>query len=126
MGLGMFDTSDNSLMVYIFGAEKSRPFTQSLHCFVGVGFVIGSALASPFLPEKPDSNQDSVCAQEEALVAGGQQSELIEEEEVKIAFFLSLVVGQLKLSSSQKSFCFKIQGQQRTASILFSATSRLS
>ena len=29
MSLGMFDTADNSLMIYIFGPKKSRPFTQS-------------------------------------------------------------------------------------------------
>ena len=30
--------------VYIFGPVKSRPFTQSVHAFVGVGFVLGSIL----------------------------------------------------------------------------------
>ena len=44
MSLGLFDTADNSLMVYIFGPIKSRPFTQSVHAFVGVGFVLGSVL----------------------------------------------------------------------------------
>ena len=44
MSLGLFDTADNSLMVYIFGPVKSRPFTQSVHAFVGVGFVLGSVL----------------------------------------------------------------------------------
>jgi len=42
MSLGLFDTADNSLMVYMFGPKKSRPFTQSVHAFVGVGFVFGS------------------------------------------------------------------------------------
>ena len=44
MSLGLFDTADNSLMVYMFGPIKSRPFTQSVHAFVGVGFVLGSLL----------------------------------------------------------------------------------
>ena len=44
MSLGLFDTADNSLMVYMFGPVKSRPFTQSVHAFVGVGFVLGSLL----------------------------------------------------------------------------------
>ena len=48
MGLGLFDTADNSLVVYMLGPNKSRPFTQSLHAFVGVGFVIGSFLANLF------------------------------------------------------------------------------
>lgn len=44
MSLGLFDTADNSLMVHMFGPIKSRPFTQSVHAFVGVGFVLGSVL----------------------------------------------------------------------------------
>eukprot|EP00093_Oithona_nana_P012844 12844.XXX_850863_849522_1 [CDS] Oithona nana genome sequencing. len=47
MGLGMFDTCDNSLMVYIFGPQRSRPFTQSVHSFVGAGFVAGILLSKP-------------------------------------------------------------------------------
>ena len=46
MSLGLFDTADNSLMVYMFGPKKSRPFTQSVHAFVGVGFVLGSVWCS--------------------------------------------------------------------------------
>jgi len=60
MSLGLFDTADNSLMVYIFGPVKSRPFTQSVHAFVGVGFVLGSILVQPFLPES-NSGDASVC-----------------------------------------------------------------
>jgi len=60
MSLGLFDTADNSLMVYIFGPVKSRPFTQSVHAFVGVGFVLGSVLVQPFLPES-NSGDASVC-----------------------------------------------------------------
>ena len=48
----MFDTSDNSLMVYIFGPKKSRPFTVCVHTMVGVGFVVGSLLCNPFLPKE--------------------------------------------------------------------------
>ena len=39
-------------MVYIFGPEESRPFTQSVHAMVGVGFVTGSFLVTPFLPQE--------------------------------------------------------------------------
>jgi hypothetical protein len=39
-------------MVFIFGPEESRPFTQSVHAMVGVGFVSGSFLATPFLPQE--------------------------------------------------------------------------
>ena len=60
MGLGLFDTADNSLIVYMLGPNKSRPFTQSLHAFVGVGFIIGSFLVQPFLPSESDENS-TVC-----------------------------------------------------------------
>ena len=59
-GLGMFDTSDNSLIVYIFGPQKSRPFTQSLHTMVGVGFLMATPICKPFLPESDTSHND-VC-----------------------------------------------------------------
>lgn len=55
-GLGMFDTSDNSLIVYIFGPQKSRPFTQSLHTMVGVGFLMATPICKPFLPESETSH----------------------------------------------------------------------
>ena len=60
MGLGLFDTADNSLIVYMLGPNKSRPFTQSLHAFVGVGFIIGSFLVQPFLPSESGENK-TVC-----------------------------------------------------------------
>ena len=60
MSLGLFDTADNSLMVYMFGPKKSRPFTQSVHAFVGVGFIFGSLMVQPFLPES-NQGDSSVC-----------------------------------------------------------------
>ena len=60
MGLGLFDTADNSLIVYMLGPKESRPFTQSLHAFVGVGFILSSVLVQPFLPQNPDEDQ-AVC-----------------------------------------------------------------
>ena len=60
MGLGLFDTADNSFIVYMLGPTKSRPFTQSLHAFVGVGFILGSFLVQPFLPEE-NTNDMAVC-----------------------------------------------------------------
>jgi len=60
MSLGCFDTADNSLMVYTMGPVKSRPFTQSLHACVGVGFVLGSLLVQPFLPVSNTGSSD-VC-----------------------------------------------------------------
>ena len=66
MGLGMFDTCDNSLMVYIFGPQKSRPFTQSVHSFVGAGFVAGILLSKPFLPAQKTTSGD-VCPRNETV-----------------------------------------------------------
>ena len=60
MGLGLFDTADNSLMIFMLGPKTSRPFTQSLHAFVGVGFVVGSFLVQPFLPQEQD-DATTVC-----------------------------------------------------------------
>lgn len=60
MGLGLFDTADNSLIVYMLGPKESRPFTQSLHAFVGVGFILSSVLVQPFLPQSPEEDQ-GVC-----------------------------------------------------------------
>lgn len=57
----MFDTSDNSLMVYIFGPLKSRPYTVCVHTMVGVGFVSGTLLCSPFLPEQSKTSSENVC-----------------------------------------------------------------
>jgi hypothetical protein len=69
----MFDTADNSLMVFMFGPVRSRPFTQSVHAFVGVGFVLGSVLVQPFLPTT-NSGSASVCpGNGEAAGPGRQQ-----------------------------------------------------
>ena len=59
----MFDTADNSLMVYIFGPEKSRPFTQMVHAFVGVGFLLTVPICNPFLPNSEGATE-TVCPQE--------------------------------------------------------------
>ena len=99
MGLGMFDTSDNSLMVYIFGTEKSRPFTQSVHCLVGVGFVFGSALSRPFLPEEGYNGDVNVCLATENSNLG---EELLKESGQKVKSFL-FVAGQQKFRVNNKS-----------------------
>merc|ERR1712226_1423832 len=77
MSLGLFDTADNSLMVYIFGPIKSRPFTQSVHAFVGVGFVLGSVLVQPFLPES-NSGDASVCPGDSAGNGTESKSDALE------------------------------------------------
>jgi len=57
--IGSLDTASNSLVLFMLGPDRSRPYTQSLHAFVGMGFVLGSLIVRPFLPEKEDSS--SVC-----------------------------------------------------------------
>eukprot|EP00092_Neocalanus_flemingeri_P035684 GFUD01038850.1.p1 GENE.GFUD01038850.1~~GFUD01038850.1.p1 ORF type:complete len:455 (-),score=72.17 GFUD01038850.1:48-1412(-) len=62
--IGSLDTASNSLVLYMLGPDRSRPYTQSLHAFVGMGFVLGSLIVRPFLPETEDNS--SVCNQEKA------------------------------------------------------------
>ena len=50
--LGCLDTASNSLVVWMLGPERSPPFTQSLHAMVAMGFVLGSLLVRPFLPDR--------------------------------------------------------------------------
>jgi len=59
LSLGCFDSADNSLFVYMLGPERSRPFIQSLHAAVALGFTLGSLLVHPFLPPATASN--TVC-----------------------------------------------------------------
>ena len=44
-------TADTSMLVYMLGAVKARPFIMALHAFIGVGFLIATLLVKPFLPE---------------------------------------------------------------------------
>ena len=49
--LAGLDTASNSLVVAMLGPVRAPPFTQSLHAMVGLGFVLGSLLVRPFLPD---------------------------------------------------------------------------
>ena len=51
MFLGCLDTASNSLVVWMLGPDRSPPFTQSLHAMVALGFVLGSLIVRPFLPD---------------------------------------------------------------------------
>ena len=44
-------TADTSLLVYMLGSFKARPFIMALHAFIGVGFLVATLLVKPFLPE---------------------------------------------------------------------------
>ena len=47
----------------MLGPEKSAPYIQALNAFVGVGFMFGSLIIRPFLPEQ--QKEGSVCGSKE-------------------------------------------------------------
>jgi len=61
MALGAFCTADASLIVYLLGPEKSRPFTMAFHALIGAGFLAATFLVRPFLPESGDQDIDEIC-----------------------------------------------------------------
>jgi len=56
---GSLSTASNSLVLFMLGPDRSPPFTQSLHAFVALGFVLGSLIVRPFLPAWEE--ESSVC-----------------------------------------------------------------
>ncbi len=71
--LGSFITADASMIVYTMGPVTSRPFTNALHAFVGVGFFAGTFLVRPFLPEDAAAKKsfEVVCGVNETSGADG-------------------------------------------------------
>merc|ERR1712241_125809 len=61
LSLGAFCTADASLIVYLLGPEKSRPFTMAFHALIGAGFLAATFLVRPFLPESGDKGTDEIC-----------------------------------------------------------------
>ena len=49
------------------GPIKSRPFTFALHSLVGVGFLAGTFLVQPFLPEEDEQTKGSPSLETSAL-----------------------------------------------------------
>ena len=45
----------NSMVVYTMGPVRSRPFTMAVHSVIGIGFLAGTFLVKPFLPEEHSS-----------------------------------------------------------------------
>ena len=41
-----------SLVVFTMGPIRSRPFTMALHSVIGIGFLAGTFLVKPFLPQE--------------------------------------------------------------------------
>ena len=56
---GTFLTADSVLLVYTLGPERSRPFINALHFFISIGFLMGTFLVQPFLPE---GTEKAVCS----------------------------------------------------------------
>ena len=65
--IGAYITADTSLVVYTMGPIKSRPFTFALHSLVGVGFLAGTFLVKPFLPEEDEQTKGSPFLETSAL-----------------------------------------------------------
>ena len=83
MALGAFCTADASLIVFLIGPEKSRPFTMAFHAtigpsivfsfhfhqsgagfffsFSGAGFLAATFLVRPFLPNSEETSPDQIC-----------------------------------------------------------------
>ena len=61
MALGCSCTADASLIVYLLGPEKSRPFTMLFHALIGAGFLAATFLVRPFLPESGVEEADEIC-----------------------------------------------------------------
>ena len=61
--LGAYITADSSIVVFTMGPIKSRPFTNALHAFIGIGLLAATFLVRPFLPDSAsaDEDRDAVC-----------------------------------------------------------------
>ncbi len=55
-------TADTSLLVYMMGEYKARPFIMAMHTFIGIGFLLATFLVKPFLP----TTRGAVCPGVEA------------------------------------------------------------
>jgi len=74
--LGSLSTASNSLVLFMLGPDRSPPYTQSLHAFVALGFVLGSLLVRPFLPQWEE--QSEVCG--DMIVPRYNHSETVEND----------------------------------------------
>ena len=60
------------------GPIKSRPFTFALHSLVGIGFLGGTFLVRPFLPndEKNEDNSDKIICDAKANQSNDDNEEI--------------------------------------------------
>ena len=82
MALGAFCTADASLIVYLLGPEKSRPFTMIFHALIGAGFLAATFLVRPFLPETGDKNTDEICGRSSNISAN--QTDIVVESSIPV------------------------------------------
>jgi len=61
LAVGAFLTADSSLVVYLLGPTKSRPFTMALHALIGAGFLASTFLVRPFLPAEDEVDKNIIC-----------------------------------------------------------------
>ena len=83
MSLGAFCTADASLIVYLLGPDKSRPFTMAFHALIGAGFLAATFLVRPFLPGDNTKDTDMICGRntrDNVTTASEQETELHLEE----------------------------------------------
>ena len=62
-GYGIFVTADSVLLVLALGPKRSQPFINALHFFISIGFLVGTFLVRPFLP---DGTRAAICAGRES------------------------------------------------------------
>ena len=72
---GAFTTADESLVVYVLGPVRSRPFTMALHALIGAGFLAATFLVRPFLPSSEVIRSDKVPSSYR-LIPGGHGGDL--------------------------------------------------
>ena len=51
-----FNTALHSMIVFMLGPKKSRPFLQLVVAFKAIGFLLGSLIILPFLPASDPNN----------------------------------------------------------------------
>jgi len=79
LSLGAFCTADASLIVYLLGPDKSRPFTMAFHALIGAGFLAATFLVRPFLPSNEVVDIDHICGRSNGTVS--EQEEVNEVED---------------------------------------------
>ena len=82
--LGAYITADTSLVVFTMGPIKSRPFTFALHSLVGIGFLAGTFLVKPFLPDDEvsatNTNAKTICDATNELEKSAEDLKVVNDE----------------------------------------------